>query len=90
MDIQVISPDVEHDNPKANLSLLRRIATLSGGMYFDPEHAGEAFQALRRRQASYSKTVSDVTELWSQPWMLAVFFSVLTLEWMLRKRWGLV
>jgi hypothetical protein len=90
VDIQVVSPDVEHDNPKANLGLLRRIATLSGGMYFDPEHAGEAFQALQRRQASYSKTVSDVTELWSQPWMLAVFFSVLTVEWLLRKRWGLI
>lgn len=90
VDIQVTAPDLEHDNPKANLSLLRRIAALSGGMYFDPEHAGEAFQAVWRRQAGYQKTVTDVTDLWSHPWMLAVFIALLTLEWTLRKRWNLV
>jgi hypothetical protein len=90
VDFQVAAPDVEHDNPKANLSLLRRIAALSGGMYYDPEHAGDAFQALAKRHASYSKTVTDVTEIWNRPWVLALFAALLTLEWVLRKRWGLV
>ncbi|MCY3023867.1 MAG: glutamine amidotransferase, partial [Planctomycetota bacterium] len=90
VDIQVTAPDVEHDNPKANLGLLRRIASLSGGMYCDPEHAAEAFQALLRRQAGYSRTVTDVRELWNQPWLLGVFIGLLTLEWALRKRWGLI
>jgi len=90
VDFQVAAPDVEHDNPKANLSLLRRIAALSGGMYYDPEHAGDAFQAVAKRQASYSKTVTDVTEIWNRPWVLALFAALLILEWALRKRWGLV
>ena len=51
VDFQVAAPDLEHDNPKANLALLRRIAALTGGRYYDPEQAGEAFQALAKRQA---------------------------------------
>jgi hypothetical protein len=90
VDVQVTAPGVEHDNPKANLALLRRIASLSGGMYYDPEHAGDAFQALLRRQADYSKSITDVTDLWNRPWVVAVFVTLLSLEWMLRKRWGLI
>ncbi|MGD0091682.1 MAG: glutamine amidotransferase [Planctomycetota bacterium] len=90
VDFQVAAPDVEHDNPKANLSLLRRIAALSGGMYYDPAHAADAFQAVAKRQASFSKTVAEAAEAWNRPWLLAFFAGFLTLEWMLRKRWGLV
>ena len=90
LDLQVTAPDLENDNPQANLSLLRRIATLSGGMYFDPEQAGDAFRALLHKQNEFTRDVTDVSELWNQPWMLLTLVGLLSLEWMLRKRWGLV
>ena len=90
VDVQVIAPDVEHDNPKANLNLLRRIATLSGGTYFDPEHAGDAFAALLKRHAGYTKPMSGVTDLWNSPWAMLLFILLLSAEWTLRKKWGLI
>ncbi|HEY3322705.1 MAG TPA: glutamine amidotransferase [Planctomycetota bacterium] len=90
VDVQVIAPDLEHDNPKANLALLRRIASITGGMYFDAEHAGDAFAALLKRQAGYSKTITEATDLWNRPWMLALFVSLLTAEWLIRRRCGLI
>jgi hypothetical protein len=90
LDLQVTAPDVESDNPKANLRLLRRLAALSGGVYFDPENASKAFAALFKEQATYSKPVTDVTELWSSAWVLALFVALLTVEWFFRRRWGLI
>ncbi len=90
VDVQVTAPDVEHDNPKANLNLLRRIATLSGGTYFDPEHASDAFEALHKRHGGYSKPMSGVTDLWNSPWIMGLFIALLSLEWMFRKKWGLI
>jgi len=90
VDVQVTSPDVEHDNPKANLGLLRGIANLSGGTYFDPAQAGDAFKALAKRQAGYSKSITEVHDLWNTPWVLGLFIGLLTIEWALRKKWGLV
>jgi len=90
VDVQVIAPDVEHDNPRANLALLRGIASLSGGTYFDPAQASEAFKALARRQAGYSKSVTEIQDLWNSPWILGLFILLLSIEWSLRKRWGLI
>jgi len=90
LEFQVTAPDLENDNPKANLKLLRRIAALSGGLYFDPEKADQALEMLLSRPAGYVKPVTEVSELWSQPWVLALFSALLSLEWYLRKRMGLV
>ncbi len=90
LDLHVSAPDVESDNPKANLRLLRRLAALSGGVYFDPENASKAFAALFKEQAVYSKPVTEVSELWSSAWVLAIFVLLLSSEWFFRRRWGLI
>ena len=35
------------------------------------------------------KTHTEETTLWDRPWALGLFFAVLTVEWILRKRAGL-
>jgi hypothetical protein len=90
VDIQVTAPDVEHDNPKANLKLLRRIADMTGGAYFDADKAGDAFTTLLKRDAGYIKPVNGTTELWNHPAVMILFMLLLTVEWSLRKRWGLI
>jgi hypothetical protein len=90
IDLQVTAPDIEVDNPRANIRLLRRIADLSGGKYFDYANANKAFEYLQARPAGFAKPQTEVTELWDSGWIVALFVSLLSVEWMLRKKWGLV
>jgi hypothetical protein len=90
LDLQVSALDLENDNPKANLKLLRRIAALSGGAYFEPVNAAKAFDLLRKDSGGYSKPVTQIEDLWNTWWMLMAFITILSLEWGLRKKWGLV
>jgi hypothetical protein len=82
--------DVENDNPKANLKLLERLAVASGGTYYSPEHASEAFAELLRHNAGFSKTVREPTELWNHWSLFVLFMLLLTAEWIVRKRFGLI
>lgn len=90
VSFQVDVPDVENENPKANLRLLQRLAGASGGTYFDAEHGGQAFEQLLQRQAGFEKTVRSSSPLWNHWSLFLVFVALLTAEWALRKRWGLV
>jgi uncharacterized membrane protein len=90
VDIQVTAPNLEQDNPRANLKLLRRISEMTGGAYFESDRAADAFSALLKREAGYSKPVKSTTDLWNHPAVLVLFILLLTSEWSLRKRWGLI
>jgi hypothetical protein len=90
VDLQVTAPDIETDNPRANLKLLRRVSELSGGAYFDYKDAPNAFKALLERKAGFSKPTTEVKDLWNSGWVLAAFFLLLMCEWALRKKWGLI
>jgi hypothetical protein len=86
---QVELLDVEQDNPNANLRLLRNLANQSGGLYYDAEHAAEAFPQLLQRPAGFAKPVRRSTELWNHWLLFALCVSCVALEWALRKRSGL-
>ena len=90
IDLQVTAPDVETDNPRANIRLLRRIAELSGGRYFDYNQGGKAFEYLLARPVGYSKPTMEIVELWNSGWVMAAFVLLLLVEWWLRKRMGLI
>jgi len=66
---------------------LDRLAAATGGRVFTPEQAGQIPPLLRGRAIVKKRT--EETTLWDRPWSLGVFFAVLTLEWVLRKRAGL-
>ena len=66
---------------------LDRLAAATGGRVFTPEEAGQIPPLLRGR--AIVKTRTEEMTLWDRPWSLGVFFAVLTLEWVLRKRAGL-
>jgi len=90
LDLQVTAPDVETDNPRANLRLMRRIAELSGGKYFDFAQAGQAFDALLSRPVGFSKPSVEIVELWNSGWTMAIFMGLLIVEWFMRKKMGLI
>ncbi|MCZ7648208.1 MAG: glutamine amidotransferase [Planctomycetota bacterium] len=90
LSFQVEVYDVENDNPRADLRLLRQLAELSGGQYFDAAQGGQAFKKLLQAPAGYAKTVREASELWNHWSVFMAFVGLLLSEWLLRKRWGLV
>jgi hypothetical protein len=66
---------------------LDRLAGATGGRVFADYEAGKLAPLLRARTKTVSRT--EETPLWDQPIALIVFFGILTVEWVARKRLGL-
>lgn len=95
--------DLEMDNSAADPELLKEISALSGGTNLQPEQLPEFLQRIRDRQMDRNELPGfDRVTLWDTwprfgkdndsyiPLLLILFVSVMTLEWFLRKRKGLV
>ena len=87
----VDSRDMELDNPAADLTLLRDIAKLSGGRSLTPEQLVEQVeQWAKDRFPSLEVERIETTTLWDNWWFLIAFVGLMTAEWTIRKRAGLV
>ena len=71
----------------ANRDPLDRLASATGGRVLIDYEASQLGPLLRARAKTVSRT--EETPLWDQPIALMVFFGILTLEWVARKRLGL-
>ena len=85
----VYQDDRELENPSANLSLARQIATITEGESVTPEKLASYLKGLDR--TSYTETSSSTEHrVWDNWPFLLIFTTLLTLEWWLRKRHGWV
>jgi hypothetical protein len=66
---------------------LDRLAAATGGRVFTVSDADQLPGVLHRRLIV--KTRTEEMTLWDRPWALGLFFGILTIEWILRKRVGL-
>jgi hypothetical protein len=66
---------------------LDRLAGATGGRVLADHEAGQLAPLLRARTKTVTRT--EETPLWDQPIALIVFFGILTVEWVARKRLGL-
>ena len=82
--------DLELDDPAADPGLLEQIAQLSGGARFPPEKFGEAVEQLAAEPAATGVTQASVIDLWDNWYVLGLFVGLVSLEWFVRKRRGLV
>ncbi|MDB5348763.1 MAG: hypothetical protein JWN86_10 [Planctomycetota bacterium] len=71
----------------ASRDALDRLASATGGKVFADVDA-DALPALLK-STTIERERTEETSLWDRPWALLLFFGVLTVEWVLRKRAGL-
>lgn len=84
----VVTPSLrEYTNAERDTGLLARIASASGGQYFDLTDAGALPDAIEFTPNAYSREVQ--LDLWDQPWLLALLILLLCMDWIVRRMRGL-
>jgi uncharacterized membrane protein len=87
LNIQVLDDPFELQNPFPNHELLSRIAAVSGGKVLTSSDALAA--AIEAIPIKVGVPETRTTPLWSRWWLLALFASLLTAEWIWRRSIGL-
>lgn len=75
---------LEDSDLKTNFDLLRKLAEVSGGKYYEKEQIGNLIDDLKLSEKEEQKTKE--IQLWNSPILLAIFVLCLSLEWAIRKR----
>jgi hypothetical protein len=86
----VDSRDPELDNPVADLDLMNELASVTGASVITPEHFGEFLDRLLKEGVAAELIRHTTITLWDGWPFLLVFTLLLSTEWYLRKRRGLV
>ncbi len=86
--IRVDRPDLEGRRPEADHETLERIAAATGGRVLELDQLAEGFAAIRDRSVQIPDDL--VEPLWDSKLVLAIFALMISLEWGLRKAFGLV
>jgi hypothetical protein len=86
----VSQQDLELDDPSADLDSMKGVAKSSGGEVIEPERLPHWLADLMNNTAYLDVKQETKQSLWDQwPFFVSVVL-LLTVEWYLRKRWGLV
>jgi uncharacterized membrane protein len=79
--------DAEMTDPRLNIQLLQRLASLSGGRVLTEDQVGELPAMLRASLPAAARAARR--DLWHNGWSFAAILVLLAAEWILRRRWGL-
>ncbi len=85
--------DMELDQPAAEPTLLASLANLTaeaGGAGLAPEELSGLLEQLKLRASEFEEEISQKRTLWDTWPLLLTLVGLLSGEWWLRKRWGLV
>lgn len=89
-EFEVVLPSLENRDPAPDPGLMRELARLAGGRAVDLAHVADLwdeFPGGEERREPISSRLEDVWDRWAT--LLAALL-VLSVEWVLRKRWELV
>ena len=85
---QVGRPNLEFEELDLNDEGLRKLASVTGGRYY---YLSNVNQLLLELVAKVEENrVTDYRKLYNLPLLFVIFVGLLTLEWILRKKWRLV
>ncbi len=79
--------DPELADPRLDALALRRLAEASGGAYLTPERAGEVGRFLVAREARRGPV--EWRDAWHRGWLFMLIVALVSVEWTLRRQWGL-
>jgi hypothetical protein len=84
--------NLEFQDTRMNVQLLRQLAARSGGRYFSPTEISALPEALRSQQSFAPREIQRAQsfELWNWKYMLAFVVLLLAIEWFVRKRNGML
>jgi len=86
----VYQQDLELDNPAADLSLLSNLASMTGGEPKAAEELPLLLEELSRQPPDLEVETERKFTYWDTWPLLLLFVALLSVEWFLRKHWGLV
>lgn len=78
----------ERTEVAADRAYLKKLCDAAGGQLIEPAQFPKFIQTLGAGAESPDQRHRDVP-LWDQPWILGLIVTLLTMEWYLRRRWGL-
>ncbi len=78
----------ENFHVEQNRDLLERLASQTGGKYWQPNETSKLADDIPYSEAGI--TVRETKELWNLPLIFLVILAVRGSEWLLRRRWGVV
>ena len=84
ISIIVGDPKLEFRKTDINEELLKKMAAVSGGKYYRPGAAAAIVDDIPWDEKSVEKVEEE--EVWNEWWVLIVFISLVTSEWIMRKR----
>ena len=86
----VFEQDLELNNPAADVGALESLAAMTDGKTLAPEQLTSLLGEIKKGTKSLEVETQAKETLWDKWPVLAAFVGLLALEWLLRKRWGLV
>jgi uncharacterized membrane protein len=81
--------DREMTDPRLNEAGLRRLAEASGGRYGTVEEGAEAAGWALEAAARVASAPPEWQDAWHTGWMFLAIIAMVSVEWALRRRWGL-
>ena len=79
---------LEKQKPELDVAQLKKIAGAGGGHYYEPDHLAEWAKSLPDNTLVIRN--EQETELWNNWRLFALFLTPLAIEWLVRKRKGLL
>jgi uncharacterized membrane protein len=86
----VFAQDLELDNASADTPLMQTLAAMTGGEVLMPDELSKTIRRLTENTQHLEIRQETKKTFWDSWPFLLVFVCFLTVEWYLRKRWGLV
>ncbi len=86
----VVVPRLESENPVLDRDLLRDVARVTGGRYFDLGEAAGLLDSLKDVERVRRLGEPEREDLWSNWWALLLFVGLFAAEWIIRKRLNLL